>query len=365
MMASIKRSPSKSNKRLVRQFDNVGSIDTPTSLGDKTTLHAVVTALSPQKGKFFDGSISDDSGSMRVVGFTEAKRVKLEKLFKEKQPVKLADFRVQKAYSGEDSLEVVISDNTTIDTSEKKFKMNIPEPVLSEEATHMLKVISLNLLKAQPQFQRIIVIAKVISIDEIKVLDDGKQVKTILIYNKTGETKLDLWKNHVGMLTIAKTYTISNAMVKVYHEEYSLTTPKDGTMTLEEADDIPDILPLQSVTNKRSLHGARVVGVRTLTTKILCVSCTTGEIILSDRNPSLGTCTKCAITVLVSECVKETTADLLVVSQTFRHYLTVKGEQLTTLAAASEDDITEETLLMSATFDCEYHNHTITSVTRK
>ena len=29
-----------------------------------------------------------------------------------------------------------------------------------------------------------------------------------------------------------------------------------------------------------------------------------------------------------------------------------KGEQLTTLAAASEDDITEETLLMSATFDC-------------
>lgn len=68
-------------------------------------------------------------------------------------------------------------------------------------------------MKAQPQ---LIVTAKVISIDEIKVLDE---VQTILIRDKTGETNLDLWQNHVGMLTIAKTYTISNAMVEVYHEE--------------------------------------------------------------------------------------------------------------------------------------------------
>ena len=107
-------------------------------------------------------------------------------------------------------------------------------------------------------------------------------------------------------------------MVKVYHEEYSLTTPKDGSMTLEEAEDIPGIFP---VTNKQSLHGARVAGVRTLKTKILCVACSNGEIIPLDRNPSLGTCTKCSITVLVSEFVTETTADLLIMSQTFRYYL--------------------------------------------
>ena len=77
--------------------------------------------LLPNKGKYFDASISDDCGSMRVVGFTG---VKLEKLFKEKQPVKPADFGVQKAYSGEDSLEVIIRDQTTIDTSEKKFNIS-------------------------------------------------------------------------------------------------------------------------------------------------------------------------------------------------------------------------------------------------
>ena len=41
-------------------------------------------------------------------------------------------------------------------------------------------------------------------------------------------------------------------------------------------------------------------------------------------------------------------------------------EQLATIAgAANEDDITEEKLLTAATFDCEYDNNTITSVTRK
>ena len=68
---------------------------------------------------------------MGVVGFTESKRVKLEKFYKVKQPIKLADFRIQKAYSGEDSLEV-IHDYTTIDTSENKFDLNIPEPVVSQ-----------------------------------------------------------------------------------------------------------------------------------------------------------------------------------------------------------------------------------------
>ena len=41
-------------------------------------------------------------------------------------------------------------------------------------------------------------------------------------------------------------------------------------------------------------------------------------------------------------------------------------EQLATIAgAANEDGVTEEKLLTAATFDCEYDNNTITSVTHK
>ena len=99
---------------------------------------------------------------MTAVGFTEAKRVKLVKYFKEL--VKLR-FGTQKAYSCEDSLELVIRDYTTIDTSEKQFNLDIPEPVLSEPATSSTKAIDLKNLKEQPRFQRVIVTAKVVIIE--------------------------------------------------------------------------------------------------------------------------------------------------------------------------------------------------------
>jgi len=71
--------PAKSpKKRNFRNFNNLALIDKPTSYGEKTTVHAMITSLSPTKGKFFDGSISDETGTMRLVGFNDAKRKKLE-----------------------------------------------------------------------------------------------------------------------------------------------------------------------------------------------------------------------------------------------------------------------------------------------
>ena len=236
--------------------------------------------------------------------------------------------------------------------------------MILQEETHKPKEIDLKDLSKQPKYQRIIVTAKVISVDEIKVLDDyGKQqLQTVVIRDKTGEAKFDLWQKHIGTLTLGKTYVISNAMVKIYNEQHSLTTPKDDTLKVEEAEDIPSVIPIKT---KRSLCNAQVIGVRTLKSKILCVACSNGDITLSGRNLSLGTCTKCAITVLVSACAKETSADLVIKSQTFCHHLTVKGDQLAAIAGTTEDTVTEEKLLTARTFDCEYENTTVTNVTRK
>ena len=74
-----------------------------------------------------------------MVGFSEVKRMKLGEVFH----VRLIDFRVQKAYSGEEGLEVVIGDNTNIENSEKKFSIEIPKPVLSEVATQAVKELDL------------------------------------------------------------------------------------------------------------------------------------------------------------------------------------------------------------------------------
>ena len=64
-------------------------------------------------------------------------------------------------------------------------------------------------------------------------------------------------------------------MGTMFREEYSLTTPKDGTLTIKETEDIPDV-PFQPK-HRRSLCDAKVVGVRTIKCNTVCVSCNEGE----------------------------------------------------------------------------------------
>ena len=128
-----------------------------------------------------------------------------------------------------------------------------------------------------------------------------------LIRDKTGEAKFDLWQKHVGTLTVGKTYIISNAIVKIYNEQH---TPKDGSLKVEEP---TDILPVKT---KRSLCSAQVICVRTLKAEILCVACRNGEIILSETHLLAP-----ALNVQSQYCAKETSADLVIKSQTFRHWL--------------------------------------------
>ena len=54
-------------------------------LKGKATVDGMITSLLPKKGKFFNGTISDVSGEMQFVGFTETKRKKLDDLFTKKR----------------------------------------------------------------------------------------------------------------------------------------------------------------------------------------------------------------------------------------------------------------------------------------
>ena len=92
---------------------------------------------------------------------------------------------------------------------------------------------------------------KVTSIAETECLDDGRQLQTVEVADKTGKAKFDLWQNHVGTLKLAKAYHITNAMVKVYQDDYSLTTPKDGTLIITEAENIPQVSVELLLTHKR------------------------------------------------------------------------------------------------------------------
>ena len=106
---------------------------------------------------------------------------------------------------------------------EKKFDVDVPESASSAED---MKEINLGELEEQSPFQRVGITVKVLDIADVTSLDTDRQFQTVSIADQSRTAELDLWQEHVGAVTIGKTYLVRNAMVKFYNEQFRLTTPK-------------------------------------------------------------------------------------------------------------------------------------------
>jgi len=202
---------------------------------------------------------------------------------------------------------------------------------------------------------------KIIEVDEVISLYNDRQLQTVHLADETGTGKLDLWQEYTSSVSAGKSY-IRNAMVKVYNGEYTLTTPKNG-LVITHIEDLP------VVTNPKppkSLSDAVVIGVRSLQSTTQCIACNKGEVLASEGNSSIGTCSQCSSTVLLSACEQLKSAEVIIKAHTFRYNLSVMGKQLTVLAQIPTEDITEVGLLSAQKFDCDYNDKmVITNISRK
>ena len=187
-------------------------------------------------------------------------------------------------------------------------------------------------------------------------------MQTVHIADNTGISKLHLWQDYVNSLSTGKSYNIKNAMIKVCNGQYTLTIPKNG-LNITNIEDLP--LPTNLKPTK-SLADAKVIGIRSLQSTTQCISCNKGEVHASEGNFSIGTCSHCGTTVLLSACQQMKLAELIVKAHTFRYNLSITGKHLTNLAQLPTEEITEVGLLNAPEFDCEYNeNMVITTITRK
>ena len=186
------------------------------------------------------------------------------------------------------------------------------------------------------------------------------------IADQSGTAELDLWQEYVGVVTTGKSYVIRNAMAKFYNEQFRLTTPKSG-LIIEHAQELTGITAVVKNKPNRSLKEAKVIAVRSLQSNIVCVSCNSKDVIAMEDNPCLGSCSKCSTRALLSVCEHQTSADLIIKSQSFCYKVSAVGKQLADIAELADNEaITEVKLLMSSKFDCEYSaKMMITSVYRE
>ena len=153
-------------------------------------------------------------------------------------------------------------------------------------------------------------------------------------------------------------------MVKLYNDEYRLTTPKSG-LPIDEIQDLSGVTEVRKDKPKKILKGVTVIGVKALRYNVICVSCNKSGVIATENNPREGRCMKCLTTSLMTMCTKEVSADLIVKVSTFQYELTALGKELAIVADVEMiDGLTEVELLMAERFDCEYNeNMTIVTVT--
>ena len=72
-------------KRSFHLFDDIAATDKPSDVGEKATVHGVIMSLSPTKRGKYLMVLSDASGSVCVIRFSDIKRTKLERLSSKKE----------------------------------------------------------------------------------------------------------------------------------------------------------------------------------------------------------------------------------------------------------------------------------------
>ena len=360
-MADLQSPPRKRARQVL--YEDVASI-TEESEGYGATVHGAIASVSPMKGKsatkYFDGYVTDGVKKLRFIGFDADKAKQLEQHANNQEPIILSNCCIKHTRYG-NQLEIIVGDRTDISKSALTFEVNSISDVAEPES----KAINLGELQNQPPYQKIVTSAKILEIDEVVTLEDGRKVQNALMSDATGRAKISLWQDSIGQVDLNKSYKFSNLIVKTFNEENTLFTPKTG-LIIDSIEDIEDALPLlDSIKKTKHLENAQVVAVTNFSSGYVCLNCTTSKLVSMEEDPKLGKCPNCLSIVLTSSCTFQVTALLHVLADGFRFQLLSSGANLSAIAGKELKEITQLALLQAPSFNATYSsiNMTITNVT--
>ncbi len=359
-MAELQSPP---RKRPRPEYEDIISVNEESN-GYSATIHGIVTSVSPMKGqseiKFFDGYISDGKKKIRFVGFNSDKAKLLEEHAHSKQSVALSNCRIKQAKSSSE-LEVMVGDRTDVTNSAISFEVDDESTVTVPET----KTIVISELQDQPPFTKITTSAKIIEIDEVVTLYDGRKVQNVGISDTTGRAKLALWEDNINLVELNKSYRFSNLVVKTFNEHNTLFTPKNG-LVVDTIDNIDALPLLASIKMTKSLTDAKVIAVANFSSGHLCLNCKQSKLDSLENNSTFGKCPKCLSTVDKKSCIYQVSAILHLVANAFKFQLTASGVNLSAIVENELEDVTELSLLQASPFNATYSttNMTITNISR-
>ena len=353
-------------KRLLQEVDSFDSLDEPLA---NASVHASITALSPvRKGKnsmYFDGTVTDGTTHLRLVGFDSDQQKKLASFLASGQPAHLTNCEIKTSRQGE-KLEILLKKFTDISKSPKKI--NIPEEDLD---VNMPSVVKLSQLPQIQDFQRISLDIKVVYTEKPLEVTGGKRKQDVIISDDTGTARLTLWENKVNSLDEDLSYALRNVTVRQFRGQKYVSFPRTGS-SVEEIPDIGDVVDYDpdsddGLSQLRQLTNAVIIGVLSLDSYKSCFSC---KARVESTSPPFGRCTKCCIMVRMDKCGDQLTAKLVFEEGrgATSNPLSVFGALLQQMCSVSTPrEVTQEALLRAPPFRTVTYNdrHVVTGIARE
>ena len=129
-------------------------------------------------------------------------------------------------------LEITVGDKSEISSSQKQYL--IPEEDLHSQEEPLPMEIILSSIDSLPLVakQSYILAATVVSIFDVKTLEDGRRLQNVVIADQSGSATLTLWESWVGSVFAGNSYKFTNLRMKEYNNEKSLFTPKQTDVAI-------------------------------------------------------------------------------------------------------------------------------------
>lgn len=325
--------------------------------GNDISVEGKITRLSPMKksrstqNEYFDGFLSDSKTSLRLVGFNEQKRSRLEHFYNDDTPVLINNCAAETSKMNNE-LQIIINSTSEIKASPTKFEAVVDNDIKLEQLPWLHKYWQVNF------DAKVMIVKEPTTVGKLKT-----EVQDIILSDPTGVAKMTLWPPHIGSLQEGQSYHFNNIAVNEFNGKKYLVYGQNASK--HPIGTIPEVVSPPSEQENQA-HDCEVIAVTNLKRTVVCISCKGSVLALK---PNIGKCQKCGTIQKNKSCSSRMSAHVFLTAKEFRkkafnlysHHLctiTMKDDE------DDDDEITEEDILCARPFNIKWVEDNVVSITR-
>ena len=300
IITEMSRAPKK------RLFEKLSDIEEAEKRAD---LDAVIQSISPMKSSntghgYYVGTISDDTKTLRMVGFDDKTQAKLAAANTAQSTVHLSNCEISKSSYTDGGLEVIVRKTTNIEPSPKKIKFQIPVRETQKEVNiaeisglEVGTVVSLR--------------CKVLTVSPARVVSTGR-LQHATLADDTGTITLCCWDRNIDCVLESTWYSFTNLSISSFRDEKTLTLKMSSSVS-EVTRHVDDntVKVVEENDSVEVLNNAAIIGTQHFNLHFSCVNCSNK---LTAMDSMYSRCTKCDTLQALADCQFEVSANLLFVA---------------------------------------------------